>query len=302
MTIRERMLYKAGLAAGFLGKSAELVAGFVKSNQNPDGGFRGRSNESDLYYTMFGSDSLVALKSKPVYPIGKFISKYVSTESLDFVHLCSLINLLTARLQTEQNTMETGEFEIISINIKQMAEKIEKYRSADGGYNVIEKSFRSSIYGSFLAISVLEETGAPLTNAPSIIDSIRKLESNDGGFANELGMKEGTTTATAAAIILLNKLGCDIQSEKTDWLLKMLHKSGGFLASPSTPIPDLLSTATALHCLSEIGFDMSKIREQCLDYLDSLWSGEGAFYGNWVDEKTDVEYTFYGLLALGSLL
>lgn len=296
------MLYKARLAARFLGKSAELVADFVKRNQNPDGGFKGRSNESDLYYTMFGYDSLVALKSKPVYPVGKFISQYVSTDGLDFVHLCSLINLLTAQLQAERNTMPAGESKIIPISIKQMAEKIEKYRSADGGYNVFEKSFRSSIYGSFLAISVLEETGSPLTNSPAIIDSIRKLETVDGGFANELGMNEGTTTATAAAIILLNKLGCDIPSEKSDWLLKMLHKSGGFLASPSTPIPDLLSTATALHCLSEIGFDMSKIREQCLDYLDSLWSGEGAFYGNWADEKTDVEYTFYGLLALGSLL
>ena len=30
----------------------------------------------------------------------------------------------------------------------------------------------------------------------------------------------------------------------------MAHPMGGFLAAPQAPIPDLLSTATALHALS----------------------------------------------------
>jgi hypothetical protein len=43
------------------------------------------------------------------------------------------------------------------------------------------------------------------------------------------------------------------------------------------------------------------IREACLDFVDSLWTSQGAFYGTWADDVADCEYTFYGLLALGHL-
>ena len=39
----------------------------------------------------------------------------------------------------------------------------------------------------------------------------------------------------------------------------------------------------------------------CLDFLDSLWTNQGSFYGHWADHHLDAEYTFYGLLALGHL-
>jgi len=43
------------------------------------------------------------------------------------------------------------------------------------------------------------------------------------------------------------------------------------------------------------------VREPCLDFIDTLWSNEGGFHGHWHDDLLDVEYTFYGLLALGHL-
>ena len=46
---------------------------------------------------------------------------------------------------------------------------------------------------------------------------------------------------------------------------------------------------------------MGSIKEPCLDFVDSLWTNQGAFYGNWTDDMLDVEYTYYGLLALGHL-
>jgi hypothetical protein len=70
---------------------------------------------------------------------------------------------------------------------------------------------------------------------------------------------------------------------------------------PKAPIPDLLSTATALHALARTGYEINTIKEKCLDYIDSLWCGEGGFYGNWTDKILDCEYTYYGLLALGHL-
>ena len=70
---------------------------------------------------------------------------------------------------------------------------------------------------------------------------------------------------------------------------------------PAAPIPDLLSTATALQALSGMKISIAGIQEACLDFVDSLWTNRGAFYGNWMDDTVDCEYTYYGLLALGHL-
>ena len=47
--------------------------------------------------------------------------------------------------------------------------------------------------------------------------------------------------------------------------------------------------------------DLSAVKEPCIDFVDSLWSGRGSFHGHWADDELDSEYTFYGLLALGHL-
>jgi hypothetical protein len=86
-----------------------------------------------------------------------------------------------------------------------------------------------------------------------------------------------------------------------EWLLARCHPSGGFFAAPGAPLPDLLSTATALHALTALGARLEAIREPCLDFVDTLWTNTGGFYGTWADDSLDCEYTYYGLLALGHL-
>jgi hypothetical protein len=66
-------------------------------------------------------------------------------------------------------------------------------------------------------------------------------------------------------------------------------------------MPDLLSTATALHALAGLAVPLAPVRERCLDFLDSLWTNAGGFYGHWADDHLDCEYTFYALMALGLL-
>ena len=60
-SVRDRMLQAARRARTLLAESAERVAGFLAGRQNPDGGFRGRGEESDLYYSLFALDGLAAL-------------------------------------------------------------------------------------------------------------------------------------------------------------------------------------------------------------------------------------------------
>jgi prenyltransferase beta subunit len=84
-------------------------------------------------------------------------------------------------------------------------------------------------------------------------------------------------------------------------MARLYPEDGGFFASESAPIPDLLSTATALHALSGLEASFDLVKEPCLDFLDTLWSSKGGFHGNWTDEDIDCEYTYYALLALGHL-
>jgi hypothetical protein len=107
--------------------------------------------------------------------------------------------------------------------------------------------------------------------------------------------------ATAAAVSLLRHLGAPPDRAFGHWLKRQFHPHGGFLAFPEAPMPDLLSTAVALHALEAMEMPFDDIREPCLDFVDSLWSAEGGFYGNWAEDCLDCEYTFYGLLALGHL-
>ena len=114
-------------------------------------------------------------------------------------------------------------------------------------------------------------------------------------------MKMGSTNATAAAITVLRNLFVPVNPSAGDWLLARGHPEGGFLAAPNSPMPDLLSTAAALHALAGMGIAFEGYREKCLDFVDSLWTNEGAFHGHWGEDHLDCEYTYYGLLALGHL-
>jgi hypothetical protein len=71
---------------------------------------------------------------------------------------------------------------------------------------------------------------------------------------------------------------------------------------PNAPIPDLLSTATALHALAGLQVSFDHLKDACLDFIDSLWTNERLVPRQLGRiEHLDCEYTFYGLLALGHL-
>jgi hypothetical protein len=134
-----------------------------------------------------------------------------------------------------------------------------------------------------------------------LVRALKSCETSDGAWANEPGLKEGSTNATAAAVTLLRQMSMPVNPAVAEWLLDRVAAQGGFRAAVAAPLPDLLSTATALHALAGMERDCGGIKEACLDFVDSLWTNEGAFHGHWGDEILDCEYTYYGLLALGHL-
>ena len=56
-----------------------------------------------------------------------------------------------------------------------------------------------------------------------------------------------------------------------------------------------------MHALAGLHVDFEQIKEGRLDFVDTLWTPRGSFFGHWGEEILDCEYTYYGLLALGHL-
>jgi hypothetical protein len=101
----------------------------------------------------------------------------------------------------------------------------------------------------------------------------------------------------AAKVFLLKMLNQDGLKEQ-QLLSSFALASGGFKAFTHLRNADMLSTAVALFALTYAGHDVRLLLPSCLDFIEQNYA-EGAFLSGDGDSTADVEYTFYGLLALG---
>jgi prenyltransferase beta subunit len=286
------MLQVARLAPKLLGESTGLVRTFFAEQMQPDGGFRDRSGSSDLYYTVFGLEGLVALgadvRGDLVRP---YLQQFRSGDSLDLVHLACLARCWA--------TLPEPRLDAASVSA--LLTRIEQFRSQDGGYHPTRGSPHGTAYHDFLVLGAYEDLGVEMPGTDALRRSVESLRAADGGFSNQPDAPAGATAATAAAVIVLRHLDAPVIDDVGAWLLDRCHPDGGFLATAGAPMPDLLSTATALHALTVLQAPLEAAAERCLDFLDTLWTNRGAFHGTWADDEVDCEYTYYGLLALGHL-
>ena len=286
------MLQVARLAPKLLGESCDLVVDFVQGQRNGDGGFTDRSGKSDLYYTVFGIEALLALQADLSPGVTEqYLRGFGNGEFLDFVHLTCLARCWASLRKgiLDQDTC------------REILHRIEGFRSQDGGYQDVPHSPHGTAYGCFLAMGAYQDLQADLPDIGGLTRCLKCLQTQDGAFANHPHLDAGTTPATAAAVTLLRCLGESVHHSVGRWLLSRCSPQGGFFAIPAAPIPDLLSTATALHALAGMQVPLDDVKEPCLDFIDSLWTNKGAFYGNWMEDTLDCEYTYYALLGLGHL-
>jgi prenyltransferase beta subunit len=318
------MRQAARRAPRLLGESAELVRCFVRSRQNPDGGFQDRAGRSDLYYTVFGLAALDAFEETcDLAALENFLHSFGAGETLDFVHLTCLARCWSALPGKLPDATR-----------KALTKRLLTYRAQDGGFAPTPAAPHSTAYACLLAgeaLQTLDDKTAALTQrrkgqtedaksassfasllfplrlgvkffaSRRVLQLMAQFRSADGAYSNEPGLPLGSTTATAAAVAVLTELGASVPKEVAPWLLARCQPRGGFCATPQTPLPDLLSTAVALHALAALGLSLASIKEPCLNFIDTLWDNAGGFHGHWADDVLDVEYTFYALLALGHL-
>ncbi|MDF1826505.1 MAG: prenyltransferase/squalene oxidase repeat-containing protein [Verrucomicrobiales bacterium] len=293
MSLRLEMLQVARLAPSVLGEEASaLIRDFVLSQAHPEGGFCDRDGEADLYYSSFAIDCLTALQAElPEASLKHYLTgRLGKLDELDFVHLCCLARCFSA-LKDKPSPDELAPVFLA----------IEKYRTGEGGYNQSDEAETGSAYAGFLAYGAYADHGLPVPNEEGLGRSLDQLKVEGGAWANDVELPIPNVPSTAAAITLCRNLRLPIPRETPGWILNSLHPTGGFLPFPMAPLPDLLSTAVALHALDGLQVSYEGKKERILDFVDSLWTAAGGFHGTWDDDDLDIEYTYYGLLALGHL-
>lgn len=272
--------------------SPEVIARYVARQLNPDGGFRGRSPESDLYYTLFGVDALTALGSEvPGREVKSFLDAFGDVESLDMVHLSCLARILGRCLGKEAVAERLDLFE-----------RLERFAAPGGGYRLSEDVRYPSVYAAFLAVLAYAAAGLQVPGPELVLASVQGLRSGDGAFSDLPGAPEGTTTVTAAAVVLQAGLAGLIDGPSVQWLRARQSAFGGFVAGPQVVVPDLLSTATTLHALAVLGLSLGPDAESALEFIEASWQPSGGFSAHPLDEVPDCEFTYYGLLGLGALV
>jgi hypothetical protein len=240
---------------------------FVKSRHTKSGGFADKAGNPDIYYTLFGYFLAEALELNELFPsIGNYIEKEISQNNIEGVHLhCAAI--LSAGLG------------LVSFPRKYFRRRLRKSlgsrQKPQNAYSVFLNLLSSYHIGDYLGIYLMSRKLKRLNNGKSLPGPV------------------------LAALLVLQKTFNKPVNDLENKLMSFYGK-GGFKATLSAPLPDLLSTAVSLYALGFAGYDLRLIKPDCLNFADSLFM-EGGFGSNFLDPEPDIEYTFYGLLALGSL-
>lgn len=273
---------------------------FLISQWTLQGGAADRAGNADLYYTVFlleccrGFD--LALPRKQVL---EFLNGFGNGQSLDFVHRACLARCRGVLAETQAD---------LGVNVA-ILRGLEEFRQPDGGYNqnALDPDRRGdgplsgALYDGFLALMAWDAAGMTMPHSEEFVRWLQSVKPTDGGYGNDAGFQTPTTPVTAGAVMLMARYGFPIPNSVGDWLMGQHQSQGGFLAAPMAPMPDLLSTATALHALHVLQRPIGGKGQACLEFVEALWADAGGFRGYLDDDQADAEYTYYGLLALGHL-
>jgi len=278
-----------------------LHADYVRRKRNPDGGFPGRGDGSDVYYTAFAARAAEVLDI-PDRSLWQGIARHLERGHAPVDLIAAVSWLDAARLATSHGRAALSARAVARVQ-RSAADLLRTGHAPEGGYRA-EPNGPPSVYHTFLARLCRDLLGEPANPAEEDAAFVLRCRCADGGFARQEGGTAGGTNPTAAAVSVLagaGALDADTAPAATGFLLAMQRADGGFAAADGAVSTDLLSTFTALLTLSDLG----RLRRAGLAaagrYVRALLDPGGGFRGGPEDGRTDIEYTFYGLGALGLL-
>jgi geranylgeranyl transferase type-2 subunit beta len=283
-------------------------AAFLRQAQNPDGGFSGREGGSDLYYTGFalrGLAALEALSPEICNRAASFLRQSLAGQAsvVDFFSLlyaCLLIQASGGPDALADSPVQWPE---------RVADALETFRTADGGYAKSVGSTAGSTYHTFLVGLTYQLLGRPLPHPREVERFVECRRRDDGGFVEIAPMRRSGTNPTAAAIGILQLLAengsaaltSEVKEGVREFLGLIASPEGGLRANGRAPLADLLSTFTGTWTLKQLGALDRLDAAALLHYVQALELPAGGFRGGLWDEGTDVEYTFYGLGVMALL-
>lgn len=263
------------------------IADFVSSQRTDEESFRDKRGKPDIYYTLFGW--------MLSYVLGIRLNKDKMTaylaaqdiEQMDLIHYAA-----TIRCRQLCDLMAGGKSRFLlrsfsSLDIKELND-----------FESVPHNDPQSPYSQYIWLSLLEDTGHQIKDKEKVLQSLSRYQLSDGGFSNLLNSGVASTNATVAALAVIGELEQYKMHPGMSYLKQLQQETGGFCAVQGSPLPDLLSTATSLFILRCYG---SAPIYSAASFIEAHWLEMGGFSATILEESSDVEYTFYGLLALGSV-
>ncbi len=249
-------------------QTIEEIGIFLKTQQTPTGGFADRGGKCDLYYTLFGYFVAEAIGLQEIIPsLKSYVRNIVQSDDLKGVHLnCAII------LYVKLFGIDTLPLSLR----KKLKSENRQYGSLHAYYPLFLDLLTSYFTEDYFRLYQL------------------RRELKKSGSTSEM-----PCSITSANLIIQASFGRQTD-ELIDGLNLFYRNDGSFAAVKLAPIGDLLSTGVALYALKFLNHDLRIMKPDCLNYIDSLYSG-GGFCATILDPGPDAEYTFYGLLALGAL-
>lgn len=287
-TLSIRLFEALRKGEGRLGREAlERIVGFVISQRMEDGAFMDKSGKADLYYTLFGWMLCFVLGIRLDTEKTSAYLERQDVDSLDLIHYAAFIRCRMISTLNKKGTMGLLSDFLFPEKIKELT-----------AFRDIPHNDYQSPYTQFVWLSLAEDAGYKINNKKEILNTLSAYHVSNGGYMNTKDGITATTNATVAALAVTGQLAGYKENENVNYIRDLQEESGGFKAAEASPVPDLLSTATSLFILSCYGI---KPKYSAREFIEAHWLDSGGFSATLLEDKSDVEYTFYGLLALGSL-
>lgn len=260
---------KAGFSALDSSIQNEIVD-FIRSQQSKNGGFIDRAGNPDPYYSLFGHWLCLATNMKKQNELlEQYLNKYKETRPQN------LINNLAVFL---------------------ISQDVVKGKNKLSVFTILKKHYRNRqtinlAYQFFLLILAIYASNKH-KRLYFIFAKIVLLFYRPGN--------NNPCSLTAALLYAKNKLRLKYKKTQSK-ISRYINEHGGFKAFTSAKNSDMLSTGVSLFVLEKTGYDLRIIKPGCLNFVEQNYNS-GAFLSGDGDKTKDLEYTFYGLLALGSLV
>lgn len=241
---------------------------FVASRQSQNGAFTNRAGHPDIYYTLFGVWLSEALGLTSQMNQLKIFTEKVNPDKKKVVEWFAL---LLIKVVADNDFKKPAFFSLVKMIFK-------------GGKDI------NPAYQVFLF----------LLSFDALFGKNRILNFLFGVVLNFYRLPEDTPCSISAAVLVAKFLvGKNVENE-TQNQLAYFETGKGFKVFKDLENADLLSTAVALFALKKASADLRIVAPDCLNLIQQNYDS-GAFLSGDGDSSRDLEYTFYGLLALGTL-